>query len=69
MSDLSGKVAVITGAARKRGLGFAIAKRLAAEGASVVISDIKPMEAHLNESVGLLREQGANVLPAFCDVT
>jgi 3-oxoacyl-[acyl-carrier protein] reductase len=69
MSDLTGKVAVITGAARKRGLGFAIAKRLTAAGASVVLSDIKPMEEHLNESVALLREQGGKVIPAFCDVT
>lgn len=69
MDDLTGKVAVITGAARKRGLGFAIAKRLLSEGASVVVSDIKPMEAQLNESVALLREQGGKVFPAFCDVT
>lgn len=69
MSDQSGRVAVITGAARKRGIGFAIAKRLAADGVSVVISDIKPMESQLNESVSLLREQGARVLPVFCDVT
>lgn len=69
MSDINGKVAVITGAARKRGLGFAIASRLMANGASVVISDIKAMEAELSESVGLLRQQGGRVLPVFCDVT
>ena len=69
MSDLSGKVAVITGAARKRGLGFAIAKRLMADGASVIISDVKPMEAELNESVSILRQEGGRVLPVFCDVT
>lgn len=69
MSDLNGKVAVITGAARKRGLGFAIASRLVAQGASVVISDIPAMEEPLNESVGLLRQQGGRVLPLFCDVT
>jgi 3-oxoacyl-[acyl-carrier protein] reductase len=69
MSDLTGKVAVITGAARKRGLGFAIAKRLMADGASVVISDVKPMEAQLDESVALLREQGGRALRVFCDVT
>ncbi len=69
MSDQSGKVAVITGAARKRGIGFAIARRLATEGVSVVISDIQSMESQLNESVSLLRDQGARVLPVFCDVT
>ena len=36
----AGKTAVITGAGRPKGLGEAIARRLAEEGASVVISDI-----------------------------
>jgi NAD(P)-dependent dehydrogenase (short-subunit alcohol dehydrogenase family) len=36
---LSGKVALITGAGRKKGLGQAIAQRLAAEGASVMLHD------------------------------
>ncbi|MEM6832830.1 MAG: SDR family NAD(P)-dependent oxidoreductase, partial [Pseudomonadota bacterium] len=35
---LEGKVAVVTGAARKRGLGRAIALRLAQEGAEVVVT-------------------------------
>ncbi len=35
-----GKTAVITGSGRKKGLGEAIAQRLASEGASIVISDI-----------------------------
>ncbi|WP_199554234.1 SDR family NAD(P)-dependent oxidoreductase [Sandaracinobacteroides hominis] len=37
---LAGKVAVVTGSGRGGGLGEAIARRLAAEGATVVISDI-----------------------------
>ncbi|RMF10430.1 MAG: SDR family oxidoreductase [Alphaproteobacteria bacterium] len=40
MGKLAGKVAVITGAGRKHGLGEAIAKRLSEDGAAVVISDI-----------------------------
>jgi meso-butanediol dehydrogenase/(S,S)-butanediol dehydrogenase/diacetyl reductase len=36
----AGKTAVITGSGRRAGLGEAIARRLAAEGAAVVISDI-----------------------------
>ena len=40
MYDLTGKVAAVTGAGRHRGLGEGMAKRLAAEGASVVLTDI-----------------------------
>lgn len=38
MADLSGKVALVTGAGRQRGLGRAIALRLAQDGADVVVS-------------------------------
>lgn len=40
MGRFSGKTAVITGSGRRQGLGEAIARRLGAEGAAVVISDI-----------------------------
>lgn len=40
MYDLKGKVAVVTGAGRQGGIGEAIAKRLVAEGARVVLTDI-----------------------------
>lgn len=39
MSSLEGKVALITGAASKRGMGHAIALRLAREGSDVVVTD------------------------------
>jgi NAD(P)-dependent dehydrogenase (short-subunit alcohol dehydrogenase family) len=39
MESLKDKVALITGAASKRGIGHAIALRLAREGASVVVAD------------------------------
>jgi NAD(P)-dependent dehydrogenase (short-subunit alcohol dehydrogenase family) len=39
MSSLKGKVAMVTGAASKRGMGHAIALRLAKEGADVIVTD------------------------------
>lgn len=40
MARFQGKTAVITGSGRRKGLGEAIARRLASEGANIVISDI-----------------------------
>jgi 3-oxoacyl-[acyl-carrier protein] reductase len=39
MNNLKGKVALVTGAASKRGMGHAVAVRLAKEGADVVVAD------------------------------
>ena len=40
MGNLDGKIALVTGSAGKRGMGRAIAVRLAKEGAGLVIEDI-----------------------------
>jgi 3-oxoacyl-[acyl-carrier protein] reductase len=42
MGRLEGKVAMVTGAGGQHGFGRSIARRLAAEGADLVITDIAP---------------------------
>jgi rhamnulose-1-phosphate aldolase/alcohol dehydrogenase len=65
--SLEGRIALVTGGAG--GIGGAVARRLLADGASVVITDID--EATLDEArEGLAREHGKDRVRAFrCDVT
>ncbi|MDI6828194.1 MAG: sorbitol-6-phosphate dehydrogenase [Armatimonadota bacterium] len=63
---LPGKSAIVTGAAQ--GLGEAIAKRLAAEGANVVISDIN-LEKLKVVAEAIKNEYGVRAIPVLADVT
>jgi 3-oxoacyl-[acyl-carrier protein] reductase/meso-butanediol dehydrogenase/(S,S)-butanediol dehydrogenase/diacetyl reductase len=81
MQGLSGKVALVTGAARWRGIGRAIALRLAEEGCNVVVCglprDPSTFPAHEQEmgwrGVSSLAEEieagGSGALGVDCDVT
>ena len=80
MGRFSGKTAVITGSGRRKGLGEAIALRLAAEGANIVISDIgRPADpATPQEHIGVtdemeaiaadIRKAGVAASTKVCDV-
>jgi NAD(P)-dependent dehydrogenase (short-subunit alcohol dehydrogenase family) len=50
MARVGGKVAIVTGAASKIGLGFAAAAALGREGARVVLTDVKATEVTLRAS-------------------
>jgi 3-oxoacyl-[acyl-carrier protein] reductase len=63
---LEGRRALVTAAAGS-GIGFATARRLVEEGATVVISDRH--ERRLDESVQTLREAGGRIHALPCDVT
>lgn len=78
--DLKGKVAVVTGSGRRKGLGEAMVRRLAAEGCRVVVSDIGaargkeiPADAigsqsEMQQIVDGIRAAGGEAIGVTCDV-
>jgi NAD(P)-dependent dehydrogenase (short-subunit alcohol dehydrogenase family) len=68
MSNLNeGSVALVTGAAR--GIGRAIALRLAADGLDVAVNDIEGSVARLESLVAEIRTLGRRALAAPADVS
>jgi meso-butanediol dehydrogenase/(S,S)-butanediol dehydrogenase/diacetyl reductase len=79
-ADLKGKVAIVTGSGRPKGLGEAMARRLAAEGCRVVVSDIgaargreMPADAigsssEMDQIVTGIRAAGGEAIGVACDV-
>jgi meso-butanediol dehydrogenase/(S,S)-butanediol dehydrogenase/diacetyl reductase len=78
--DLAGKVAIVTGSGRRKGLGEAMVRRLAAEGCRVVVSDIGaargaeiPADAigttsEMQQIVAEIRAAGGDAIGLTCDV-
>ncbi len=79
-AGLQGKVAIVTGSGRRRGLGEAMARRLAAEGCKVVLSDIGAprgaeipagaigTKSELEQIVAEIRASGGQAHGIVCDV-
>lgn len=65
---LQGKVALVTGAADARSIGWGIAQALADEGADVVVNDVARLD-ELNRRANELRAKGRRALPVVADVT
>ncbi len=80
MKKLEGKVALITGAGRKKGIGSTCASRLAEEGAIVVVTDIAAgfadfpnykvgTKGELDEVATAILESGGQALALYADIT
>ena len=81
LTSLEGKVAIVTGASRPNGMGFASAKALAEQGASVVLTDLPAPREDLDVGAGMgsgqlledavknLEATGAKALGIEVDIT
>lgn len=80
-NDLKGKTALVTGAGKRTGIGYAIAKKLAESGCNVIIADLgkpaspgDPVKTGTSEemteiSKSLKDEFAVNAMPVNLDVT
>ena len=80
MKVLDGKVALITGAGRHKGLGQAMARAIANEGGSVVLTDIGTeqgskfskdhvgLNAEMHEIINDIKSTGGNASGISCNV-
>jgi NAD(P)-dependent dehydrogenase (short-subunit alcohol dehydrogenase family) len=66
---LAGKVALVTGAARRRGIGRGMAQALADEGAAVAVNDVAAAQAEGQELVDELRAKGVRAGLYLADVS
>ena len=63
--DLKGKTALVTGAGKKKGIGYATARKMAASGANVVIADLVNSKDGNNPLTTGLRDEMQNLVAAL----
>ena len=68
MSSLENKITIVTGAGHPIGIGYAIACKLADQGAKVVLTDLPSNKDELEECSKMLAATGAETLPLCVDV-
>lgn len=66
---MSIRVALVTGAASPRGIGYAIALRLADDGLDIAISDLPSQKANLDKAVEAISAKGRRAVAVTCDVS
>ena len=69
MRVLKDKVAVVTGAGKSDGIGFAACKKLVLAGARVVVTDLKELQQDLDFRVEELQALGGEAMACSLDVT
>ena len=69
MDSLKGKVAIVTGAGLAKGMGSAAARKLAKNGASVVVTDLEANQVGLDALVKEIEALGSKALAITVDVT
>ena len=65
--SLEGKVAIVTGAFHKGGIGLAAAKELAARGAEIVLTDRPPYAAYAGAAQAALKKMGSYAVGVTAD--
>ncbi len=68
MPSLTGKKAIVTGAGHAKGIGHAIAQKLAAEGADVAAVDLASSAKGLEQTAAAVRDRGCRALALNADV-
>lgn len=60
--DLKGKTALVTGAGKRKGIGYAIARKMAESGANIVIADIVKTKDGTNPLITGIRDEMLNLV-------